>query len=96
MRTQETVRLSLSGEYDLADKERLELLLEPAMTAQHVTLDLHEATYLDSTALRCLWRVKQAMIARGGGRVQLVGSSKSIRRVFAITGLDTLFEFVAT
>lgn len=90
---QETVRLSLSGEYDLADRERLEALLSPAETVDNVILDMSQATYLDSTALSCLWKLKQAMLTRGGGRVQLVGLSSSLRRIFQITGLDEFFDF---
>lgn len=91
---QETVQLSLSGEYDLTDKERLETLLSPAMAADSVILDMRDTTYLDSTALRCLLRLKQAMLARGGGSVKLLGLSNNLRRLFQIAGFDKLFEFV--
>ncbi len=55
-------------------------------------VDLTEVRYIDSTALGCLVRVKNDLIQRGGGKVQLVGLQPNVRRVFALTKLDEIFE----
>lgn len=90
---QQTVRLRLTGEFDLADKERLDMLLAPAQTAATVILDLSNATYLDSTALGCFFNLKKAMLQNGGGSIHLLGVSPNLRRVFEMTKLDEFFEF---
>lgn len=90
---QETVRLRLCGEFDSADRERLETLLAPAVTAATVILDLSEATYLDSTALSCFFNLKKAMLQNGGGSIHLLGLSPNLRKLFDVTKLDRFFEF---
>jgi len=60
-------------------------------TSERVTVDLTEATFLDSMALGVLLGAKKRL-AEGGGELDLVVSTPEIRRVFEITMLDRVFE----
>ncbi len=92
-----TVRVRLSGEFDLSSEEQLEALLLPAEDADNAIIDMSETTYIDSTALSCLIRLKKRLAARGDvGTVYLVGMNSSIRKLFSITGLDGVFEIATT
>lgn len=84
--------ISLCGEFDVADKDRLTDLLRPAQDADDVIIDVRDVLYFDSTALGCLIHVKKEMLARGGGSVQLIGPQPTVRRLLAITGLEELFD----
>ena len=84
--------LEMSGEYDISNKESLSALLQQGEFADDVVIDMSGTTYIDSTALHCLSDLKKQLTANGGGALRLVGVRPGIRRVFVITGLDTLFE----
>lgn len=88
----ETVRIALRGEFDMSDKARLTALLLPGELAETVILDMSETTYIDTTALGCLIRLKKTMIANGGGQLHLVGVTPNIRKLLAITQLDRIFQ----
>lgn len=92
----ETVRIALRGEFDMSDKARLTALLLPGEYAETVILDMSETTYIDTTALGCLVRLKKAMIANGGGELHLFGVTPTIRRVLTITKLDTIFQITGS
>jgi anti-sigma B factor antagonist len=87
-------RIALSGELDLSVKDSIVETLQPAKDADDVIVDLTEVPYIDSTALGCLVHVKNELIARGGGTVQLLGLQPNVRRVFALTKLDEIFEII--
>ncbi|MEO7131237.1 MAG: STAS domain-containing protein [Dermatophilaceae bacterium] len=60
----------------------------------HLILDLSDVTFLDSTGLGVLvGRLKRARAL--GGSLRLVASDERVLRVFAITGLDKIFEIHA-
>lgn len=86
------VRLQISGEFDISNKDDLRATLLPAESADYVIIDMTGTTYIDSSALHCLIRLKQQLMARSGGAIQLVGVHPAVRRLFTITGLDDLFE----
>lgn len=87
----DAVRIVLRGEFDISDKARLTALLLPGEVAEVVIVDMSETTYIDTTALGCLIRLKKAMVANGG-ELQLVGVTPNIRRILTITKLDSIFE----
>jgi anti-sigma B factor antagonist len=87
-------RIALSGELDLSVKDRIVETLQPAKDADDVIVDLSQVPYIDSTALGCLVHVKNDLIQRGGGTVQLVGLRPNVRRVFALTKLDEIFQII--
>lgn len=81
------VRLSLSGELDLSNAERLDVALQQAIeSGKKVLIDLGGLEFLDSTGL--------ALIVKTLGRTDaerfsfLPSRSKGVRRLFHLTGLD--------
>lgn len=86
------VHLQMSGEFDISNKDRLRALLQPGESADYVIIDMTNTTYIDSSALHCLIHLKRQQTERNGGTIHLVGVHPNIRKVFAITQLDALFE----
>lgn len=86
------MRIALRGEFDISDKARLTALLHPGEFAETVVIDMSETTFLDATALTCLICLKKAMIANGGGELQLIGVTPNIRKLLTLTKLDSMFE----
>lgn len=84
--------VSVAGDVDLHSapelRDRLAAIIDE--DAAHVTLDLSEATFLDSMALGVLLGAKKRL-ATTGGELALVVSNPDIRRVFEITMLDRVF-----
>ena len=79
---------------------RGELDLVAAPTARHamgaaacstLEVDLAELTFLDAAGLAALLSAREEAIARGC-RVRVVGASGIVRRVFAVTGLQSVLE----
>ena len=87
------VHIQMCGEFDIANKDSLAALLLPGEDADAVVIDMSDTTYMDSTALHCFIHLKTQLMARGGGSVRLVGVQPKFRRLFAITGLEKLFDF---
>ena len=58
---------------------------------QTVVVDLREVTFLDSTILGLLVGGLRRMREQGGD-LRLVYPAEPTRRIFAITGLDAVFE----
>lgn len=89
----------VSGELDLHTAPRLRdhvlSLVGETDARTRVALDLTSVGFLDSSGLgslvTCLKRVREA-----DGRLVLVGVSGSPMKVFSLTGLDRVFEIVAT
>lgn|GEM_PF-1306459 len=88
----EPVLIELSGEYDLARRDELEQQLSSAYTAAIAVIDLRDVTYIDSTALACLIRLKKRMTEHGPAIVQLRSVQPQVFRVFELTQLDKVFE----
>jgi anti-sigma B factor antagonist len=93
----ETVVIALQGEVDLfnAPAFQQELLRRIESGATRVVLDLRDATFFDSTALRVLLEGQRELHARSGS-LSVVCDEPRIQKIFTITGLDELFPFHAT
>ena len=82
-----------SGDLDLTTAPRLrEAVIGVVVGGQpHVVLDLQSVDFIDSTGLGVL--VGRLKLARTrGGSMRLVGTDDRVLKVFAITGLDKVFE----
>jgi anti-anti-sigma factor len=88
--------LALSGELDLANTETLAGQLEKAERggAGAIVLDMTELEFIDSTGIALLVATHRRLNA-DADCFRLVGSEgKAVRRVMALTGLDTGLPFV--
>jgi anti-sigma B factor antagonist len=88
--------LALSGELDLANTETLAGELEKAEEggAGVIVLDMTELEFIDSTGIALLVAAHRRLNG-DGDCFRLVGSEgRAVRRVMALTGLDTSLPFV--
>jgi len=83
----------LEGELDLYAEEVVRSAfarLDGTSGSRSVTVDLTRATFIDSTILGELLRLRRQLVARGCSLVIVCGSL-DVRRAFEITGLDGVF-----
>lgn len=82
-------RVSLDGEYDLTRKDEIAALFDSLDGDGAVLIDLSNVTYLDSTVLHELARLR----TRNEGRtISLAGANEHIRRIFRVVGFEALFD----
>jgi anti-anti-sigma factor len=88
------VKLQLTGEVDLHNSPGVrEKLLEAAeRKVALVLVDLTGVHYIDSSGLATLVECLQHLSSYGG-KLALVGATKTTRDVFAIARLDKIFTF---
>jgi stage II sporulation protein AA (anti-sigma F factor antagonist) len=86
--------LVFRGELDLAAASVMRSRVEAA-AGDALVLDLHEVTFIDSSALRELLYARESLV-RSGRRVVLAGVPVSVRRILEITGTGELFETAPT
>ena len=88
------VKIVVSGEVDMRNSAgvRDELLMAVEQKAPLVIVDLSEVKYIDSSGLATLVECLQNM-ADYGGKLVLIGASKSAKDVFSIARLDKVFSF---
>ncbi len=94
---QDTTVLSVEGELDLASAPDLKWALEDlqsAGTGKHVVVDLSNVSFIDSTALGVLVGAQRALDP--GVRLAIACDQENVLRIFELTGLDGMFEIVAT
>jgi anti-sigma B factor antagonist len=79
----------LTGELDLLVYEKADIALSPLFEAPgDVTLDVSDLTFIDSSGIRLLVRLEQAI--RDRGVLHLRGASAHVARVFQVAGLPDL------
>ena len=85
--------VTVAGDVDLHSAPLLRARLAALTDAYvgHVVLDLSDATFLDSMALGVILAANKRMAATGG-RLDLVVSTRDVRRIFEITMLDEVFD----
>jgi anti-sigma B factor antagonist len=83
--------IALSGEWDLYNRPELDEALAAARASGEslVVLDLSRATFIDSSVLGALVETRKQM--NGTGSIAIVAADRQIRKVFEITGLDSVF-----
>jgi anti-anti-sigma factor len=82
--------VALSGEWDLSNRSTLREAFFAVGTARDVVLDLRDATYFDSTALKELITAYRRLTVVGRRLETLVGNG-NIQRLLSLTCLDGLF-----
>jgi anti-sigma B factor antagonist len=83
--------LRLEGEFDLAAVEAFAKWAEHAQSAsRQVTVDLSGITFIDSSGLNSLLRLRRSTMAAGGG-MTIRNPSDCVQQLFAITGLSGVF-----
>ncbi len=88
-----TLVVVLHGELDVATAPRIEDALASRRDDERdVVVDLRELTFVDSTGLRSLLRVR-AVADGAGGRLVLVPGPPEVQRVFELTGLSAQFTW---
>ena len=82
------------GEIDVATSPllRSELASVLAQGPDEVTLDLSGVSFVDSSGLGVLVGALKRLREAGGERFVIVGAQDAVRKIFTITGLNTLFE----
>jgi anti-anti-sigma factor len=96
-KTAEGVLVSLFGELDLATVDQLQDELDRLAVAgrkRELVIDLRELDFLDSTGLRLLLQL-HSDCREDGCSLGLVPGGRAIQKLFAVTGTDAHFAFVA-
>ena len=84
-----------AGELDIAAAHELEQMLRGAVVrARLLVLDLRDLTFIDSSGAHVIVDVS-VRANRTPCRLVVIHGSPQVQRMFAITGLDRLFETVA-
>jgi anti-anti-sigma factor len=84
--------LLVTGDLDLAAKDRfLEVFEGLRPLPAPVVVDLSEVGFMDSSGLRCLLTVDEAVRAESVGPVQLVGVRPAVRRTLEVSGTREIF-----
>jgi anti-anti-sigma factor len=92
----EDVRVvTLRGEWDVSNRERLRDALVGLGTERDVVVDLRQASFFDSTALAELIGLYKRLGAQNRRLEALVGSS-NMRRLLELTSLDGLIGVAPT
>ena len=82
----------LRGEFDIAAEEETENALARVLASRpgSLTIDLRELTFLDSTGLRVLLRLRQQCQEHACG-LSLIRGAPPVDRVFEISGVASHF-----
>ena len=89
------VNIRVAGELDLATVPQLRQAVDAhARSGQTMVIDLREIEFIDSMGLATLVRARHRAIARGA-KLELVAAPEPVHRVFTLTHLDRVFDWVA-
>ena len=88
------VDIHLAGELDLATVPQLRQAMDAhARSGQTMLIDLHDIEFIDSMGLAALVRARHRAISRGA-KLELVAPPETVYKVFTLTRLDQLFDWV--
>jgi anti-sigma B factor antagonist len=85
----------VAGEIDMVRATEFDDLVSgfEASGAANAQIDLRQVTFIDSTGLGALARIRQIAVDRGG-RVTLVGPGRATSRLLTLVGMDEMFEII--
>lgn len=87
--TPSTRRIELNGEYDVSQKETIASLFGALRPDGPAVIDLTKCTYVDSTFLSELVKLRERFKQHP---ITLLGASGSVMRVLQIVHFNRLFE----
>jgi len=89
----ETTHVIVRGKVDIHSSPKLRQALKPLLTAEQnaIFVDLNQVSFMDSSGIATLVEGLQ-WSREHGGRFVLSGLSDSVRDIFALAKLDTVFE----
>ena len=87
--------ITLRGEWDISNRDRLREALTALGSESDVIVDLREASFFDSTALAELIALYKRLTAQERSLEALVGES-NMRRLLELTSLDGLLGVTGT
>jgi anti-anti-sigma factor len=88
-KTPNTRRIELRGEYDVSQKEAIASLFEALRPDGPAVIDMTKCTYVDSTFLSELVKLRQRFKEHP---ITLLGASGSVMRVLRLVHFNRLFE----
>lgn len=93
----EMAHVIVRGKVDIHSSPKLRQALKPLLTAERtaVFVDLNQVSFMDSSGIATLVEGLQ-WSREHGGRFVLSGLSDSVRDIFALARLDTVFEIEDT
>jgi len=92
MRNIETRIIVLDGDWDIARRDELEGLLQPAYDSPgNLIIDMQAVNYADSTILAALIVLRNRRRGKGLALSSLVIGSRQVRRLLSIAGLNEAF-----
>ena len=91
--TGDIARLILSGDFDFSTQEDLGRAIDEILSAnaiREIRVDLVEATFIDSSVIRALLKLREAAL-EDRKSLSLWNCNDYIREIFTIGGFDQLF-----
>jgi anti-sigma B factor antagonist len=82
------VWVSVSGELDLSVVEQFSRKLEAELSGAPLLLDLAGVTFMDSSALQVVLRVKESLEAAGQPLLMIAPEDSVVASLFELTGLE--------
>jgi anti-sigma B factor antagonist len=87
--------LALDGEFDLAQRHRINDAFATVSNESLVIVDLERALYIDSTVLSSLIRLRNEISGRGGTMI-VTSPQPMVKRLFEIAALSEVFDIRPT
>lgn len=88
MRSETPYIITLSGDCDVYTSPQLEFDLKTGDNARNVVIDFRRVTYIDSTAIATLLRMKSRRVAAGLPAVRFASLSPDVKRIFRVAALE--------
>lgn len=91
--TGEIARILLSGDLDFSTQVQLGSAIDEALgmdTAKELHVDMTDVTFIDSSVIRALVKLRELAIARNK-LLSIWNCNEQIREIFEIGGFDRLF-----
>src|SRR3954454_21927203 len=84
--------LTIQGELDFATSEKIDQAIDQTAAGgcTLVAVDLHDVTFIDCAGIRALVRARHRLDA-GSSHLWVIGISRQVARMMALTGTDALF-----